>query len=170
MKIAREWATPLTIGSFGLLAITGVLMFFHLDSGLNKLAHEWLSWILLLAVGLHVAVNMLSFKRYFSAPRGRWVIGASAVLLALSFIPLRGASSQPPFVAPVKALAAAPLPLLAQVAGVEPGVMRSRLQQAGLAPASDADSVSSLVGGDTKRQVQVLARVLGPAAAPRAGG
>lgn len=36
----REWATPLTIGSFLLIAVTGVLMFFHLDSGLNKLAHE----------------------------------------------------------------------------------------------------------------------------------
>ena len=43
MKVSRDWATPVTIGSFGLMAITGLLMFFHLDSGLNKTAHEWLA-------------------------------------------------------------------------------------------------------------------------------
>ena len=32
------------MGAFTLSAVTGVLMFFHLDSGLNKAAHEWLSW------------------------------------------------------------------------------------------------------------------------------
>ena len=42
MKISREWATPLTIGAFGLMSVTGMLMFFHLDTGFNKLAHEWL--------------------------------------------------------------------------------------------------------------------------------
>jgi cytochrome b561 len=53
MKIAREWATPLTIGSFGLMATTGILMFFHLDSGLNKTAHEWLGWVMVAVVAAH---------------------------------------------------------------------------------------------------------------------
>ncbi len=44
MKISREWATPLTIGVFGLMAATGLLMFFHLDNTLQKTAHEWLGW------------------------------------------------------------------------------------------------------------------------------
>lgn len=44
MTISRNWATPLTIGSFLLMAVTGLLMFFHLDTGLNKAAHEWLGW------------------------------------------------------------------------------------------------------------------------------
>jgi cytochrome b561 len=65
----REWATPLTIGSFLVIAVTGVLMFFHLDSGLNKLAHEWLAWAMLAAVGLHAAVHFKSFSRYFTRPR-----------------------------------------------------------------------------------------------------
>lgn len=41
MSSLRKWATPLTIGSFLLMGVTGILMFFHLDIGLNKLAHEW---------------------------------------------------------------------------------------------------------------------------------
>ena len=34
MKLSREWATPLTIGAFALMAATGTAMFFHLNNGL----------------------------------------------------------------------------------------------------------------------------------------
>ena len=34
----RPWITPLVMGSFALSAVTGVLMIFHLDTGLNKTA------------------------------------------------------------------------------------------------------------------------------------
>lgn len=164
MKIAREWATPLTIGSFGLIAVTGVLMFFHLDSGLNKVVHEWLSWLLLAGVALHAVANGLAFKRYFSQPRGRLLMGAAAAVLALSFVPVGGGGAEPPFMAPVRALAAAPLPVLAQVAGVPQAQLLARLQTAGLTPQAPTDSVQSLVGPDLRRQVQVLRQVLANAA------
>ena len=48
----RPWITPVVIGAFTLSAVTGVLMFFHLDSGLNKTAHEWLSWAMVIGVVL----------------------------------------------------------------------------------------------------------------------
>jgi hypothetical protein len=35
----RKWITPLVIDSFLLSAVTGVLMFFHLDVAWNKMAH-----------------------------------------------------------------------------------------------------------------------------------
>ena len=47
MRTARQWATPITAGAALLLSVTGVLMFFHADTGLNKTAHEWLSWLFL---------------------------------------------------------------------------------------------------------------------------
>ena len=47
MAIKREWVTPIAAGGFLISAVTGVLMFFHLDTGLNKVAHEWLSWVFL---------------------------------------------------------------------------------------------------------------------------
>lgn len=162
IRISRDWATPLTAGSFVLLAVTGVLMFFHLDSGLNKLAHEWLSWVLVAAVGLHLASNWPAFRRYLVQRRGRVLIGAALVLLGLSFVPasLVGAGGgEPPFVAPARALARAPLPLLAQVAGVSAPEMQARLAAAGL-PADGDRSVAERVGPDTRRQMQVLARVL----------
>ena len=169
MRIAREWATPLTIGSFAAIAVTGVLMFFHVDSGLNKAVHEWVSWLLVIGVALHVLANVASFKRYFTQARARWLIGGGLLVLALSFAPL-GGRSEPPFVGPLKVLAAAPLPTLAQLAGVSTAQMRDRLRAAGLAPAGDADSVQSLAGPDLRRQVGVLRRVLVPGPAPTAGG
>ena len=164
MKIDRAWATPLTIGAFGLLAVTGVLMFFHLDSGLNKLAHEWLGWVLLAGVGLHLAANMLSFKRYFVQPLGRALIGVFGLLLALSFLPLGGGEgSEPPFAAPVRSLATAPAPVLAQVAGITPQAMQQRLRAAGLQPVTGQESVQALAGGDLRRQMGLLNKLLKPA-------
>lgn len=162
MRLQRDWITPLTIGSFVLLTVTGVLMFFHLDSGLNKLAHEWLSWVLVAAVAGHIVVNLPSFKRYFKAPRGRLILAASVVVLGLSFVPLGDAGGPPPFVAPIKQLAQAPVPVLAQVAGVSPQQMRERLQAAGLSVSADSDTVAALAGPDLRRQMQLLGQVLAP--------
>lgn len=171
VTINRNWATPLTIGSFLLLAVTGILMFFHLDTGLNKVVHEWLSWVLIAAVGLHIASNLFAFKRHFAQRRAQWLVGGAVLLLASSFLPLGGAGSEPPFIAPAKALGSAPLPVLAQVAGVPTAEMRARLVTAGLTVTADTDSVGELVGPETKKQIQILAKVLtGPPTTPKAGG
>lgn len=159
MKLQRDWITPITIGAFGVLAVTGVLMFFHADTGLNKAVHEWLSWLLLAAVAGHAAVNWLGFRRHLAGWRGKAALGIAAALLALSFLPLGGAG-KPPFVGPMRALADAPLPVLAQVARTTPDEIRSRLRAAGLATTGDADTVHALVGDDVGRQIRVLAAVL----------
>ena len=88
----RPWITPLVIGAFLISAVTGVLMFFHLDSGLNKAVHEWLSWAMVVGVGLHVLLNATAFKRYFTQTTGRGVMGGMALVLVLSFIPVGGRS------------------------------------------------------------------------------
>ena len=159
MKFQRDWVTPLTIGAFGLLTVTGVLMFFHLDSGLNKVAHEWLSWVLVGGVALHAAVNWAGLKRHLGGWRGRAVLGVFGLLIAASFLPLGGAD-EPPFVAPMRALADAPISVLAQVARTTPQDMRQRLQRAGLAVSDDSDTVHRLVGEDKRRQMRVLSGVM----------
>lgn len=160
MKLQRDWITPLTMGAFALLAVTGVLMFFHLDSGLNETAHQWLSWVLIGGVALHAAVNWAGVKRHLASGRGRAALGLFAVLLAASFMPL-GGKGEPPFVPPLRALADAPLPVLAQVARTTPEELRARLQRAGVTVGSDGDTVHGLVGDDTRAQIRVLSQVVG---------
>ncbi len=159
MKLQRDWVTPITMGAFGLLAVTGVLMFFHLDSGLNETAHQWLSWVLIAGVAMHAAVNWAGMKRHLAGWRARAALAVFALLLAASFLPL-GGKGEPPFVPPLRALADAPLPVLAQVAQTSPDELRARLQRAGVDVRSDADTVHALVGDDTRAQIRVLGQVL----------
>lgn len=161
----RPWITPLLIGAFLLSAVTGSLMFFHLDSGLNKLAHEWLSWLLLGAVVLHVLLNATAFQRYFGRRTARWVIGLFAVLLALSFVPLRGKRPEPAFAPVVRSLAQAPLPVLAQVAGLSEAALKQKLADAGLPPEDEHRTLQDVVGPELRAQTNALRRVL-PAPGP----
>ncbi len=91
----RKWATPLTVGSFLVMGVTGTLMFFHLDSGLNKTVHEWAGWAMLLGVGAHLAINWRAFMGYFKRPVALGVMGAGALALAISFVPLGQGSGSP---------------------------------------------------------------------------
>lgn len=159
MKMQREWVTPIAAGAFLLSAVTGVLIFFHVDSGLNKTAHEWLSWILLGAVVLHGIANWGGFKRHLGAVRGQVLMGVFALVLGLSFLGA-GEGGEPPFVPPIRALASAPLTTLAEVARVTPEQLRQRLVEEGLPPGSDQQSLSDLVGPDIHRQVHILGALL----------
>ncbi len=166
MPIDRKWITPLIAGAFLLSAATGVLIFFHLDSGANKLVHEWLSWVLLAGAGLHVTVNWKAFVKHVTGRPGMLVVGAFAVLLAVSFIPLRGKDG-PPFAAPIRALAHTPLATLAQVAQIPPQELFARLAKAGVPATSEQQTLSNLVGEDPKRQLRVLQGVFSPQANAR---
>ena len=157
----RPWVTPLVIGTFLLMAVSGALMFFHLDSGLNKVAHEWLGWAMVVAVVLHVLLNSFAFKNHLTSTKGRWVVGASVVVLALSFVPLGGSGGgKPPFMASVQALAGAPLSAVAQVAGVSTTEVHARLKAAGVPSQSDTQTIKELVGTDLGAQMRTLNQVL----------
>ncbi|TCJ16375.1 DUF4405 domain-containing protein, partial [Parasulfuritortus cantonensis] len=108
MTLSRDWVTPLAAGAFLLSAVTGVLIFFHIDTGLNKAAHEWLSWALLAGVALHVVANFNGFKRHLAGRRGQGLMGVFALVLLLSFF-APGESEEPAFAPPVRALAQAPI-------------------------------------------------------------
>ena len=156
----RPWITPLVIGSFVLIAVTGVLMFFHPDRGLNKLAHEWLSWLMLAGVGLHVLLNLPAFKRYLSQKTSLVVMGVFALALGLSFVSLPGAKKEAPYAAPIHALAQTPLPVLAQVLGKSTEALKADLTQAGWTVNSDDQTLQALVGPDLRTQVRTLNRLL----------
>lgn len=159
MNIQRNWVTPITAGAFLLTAVTGVLIFFHVDSGANKFVHEWLSWVLLGGALLHTAANFSGLKMHLRKPLGRTLIAVFVVALVLSFIPLGGGKSEPPFMAPVRALGDSSLTTLAQVAQVTPAQLRERLGKAGVQATSDDQTLSELVGPDARKQMNVLGRV-----------
>ena len=93
MKNLRKWATPLTVGSFLIMGVTGILMFFHVESGLNGFIHEWAGWAMVAGVSAHLTMNWRAFTTYFKRPLAKVIMGISAVLLAVSFMPVSGGGS-----------------------------------------------------------------------------
>jgi hypothetical protein len=156
MKFSRNWATPLTAGAFIVLAVTGLLMFFHLDRGLNHLAHEWLGWLLVFGVLCHVTANFLGFKKHITGNLGKAVIVAFLLILGLSFIQPEERKKPPGWAQPVKALAFMPLNELAIVAKMSVEEVRERLTDDGLTPVSDDQSIKDLVGHNLRQQVKAL--------------
>ena len=159
MNIQRQWVTPLTAGAFLLSAVTGVLIFFHLDSGANKFVHEWLSWGLLAAAALHTVANFNGLKAHLSSRRGQALVAIFVLALGLSFIPLGNGRSEPPFMAPIRALGGADMTTLARVAQISPDQLRARLATAGVAVSDDGQTLAQLVGNDSRRQMQALNQV-----------
>lgn len=162
MLVNRNWVTPMAAGAFLLSAVTGVLIFFHQDLGLNKLAHEWLSWLLLAAVLLHAVANFAAFKRHFSSRRGAAVMGTFALLLGLSFI-APAERQGPPFMASIRALSEAPLSTLALVARRTPEEVRAVLAAEGLQATSDAQTLGELAGPAPGKRMHLLEKVFGAA-------
>ena len=138
-------------------AVTGVLLFFHADTGLNKDVHEWLSWVFLIGAILHLALNFGPFKKYLTQRKGQVLMGFFVLLLALSFVPIEEEHHHaPPFVPPIRALAHAPLSTLAQVAQTGPEQLRNRLSHKGITVDSDQQSIHELVGDDFRAQMYIL--------------
>lgn len=163
MTIARTWATPLTIGAFLVMAVTGVLMFFHLEIGFNEHVHEWLGWALIAGVGAHVAANWLSFKRYFVTSRlARGMVGAFALVLAISFFvepPGEGRGSPP--VMAMKAVLKAPLASVAPVSGKPLETLMSDLARAGIVLPDAQASIDSVAQGDRRLEGRAMRVVFG---------
>ncbi len=135
-------------------------MFFHLDMGINKVAHEWLSWVLLIGVALHLVPNFNKLKQYLSMRNGQLMIGGFALLLILSFAPIGGDKGEQPFVQPLNALSNAPLTTLALVAETTPEELLERLSNSGIPVESKQQSVSELAGSDFRKRVRILSILL----------
>ncbi len=146
MQVSREWATPLTIGAFLLMAVTGILMFFPLDTGLNKEAHEWLGWAMVAGVLAHVVANFAGFKRYFARPASQAIVGVFALLLIGSFFIQEDEGGGNPVRKVMPAINNAPISALAPLAHRSPEDIVADLRAAGFTAASADQSIAVIVG------------------------
>ena len=162
MALQRQWVTPFVAGSFLVMGVTGILMFFHCDTGLNKTVHEWLGWAMVVAVALHVTVNFQGFKNMFRTTLGKGILSLFTVILALSFFNLGGGEGggKPPFMNSVAILSNASITELSQISHIDEKTLLTRLQQAGVNSPTAQSSVKQLVGDDVGKQMQTLNSIL----------
>ena len=160
MSRIRKWATPITMGAFLLSGVTGILMFFHLDMGLNKAAHEWLGWALVGGVGLHLLANHRAFTNYFKQTRAVAIVATFAVILGLSFAPLGGESGESSVAAVMGGLGQAQVEQVIALTGESTEAGLARLNAAGI-EAKQGQTIADLAGGDKHQQATILSTILG---------
>lgn len=159
MQISRDWATPLTIGAFILMACTGLLMFFHADTGLNKEAHEWLGWALVAGVAAHVIANWMAFSRHLKRPGALVIIGAFVLMLGASFFIQEEGEGGNPMRKASEAVLQAPLSAVAPLAHQSPDVLLAQLQQAGFKVNSTEQTLISITGPERDAQFKALSLI-----------
>lgn len=129
----RRWATPLTIGSFLLMAVSGVLMFFDVVPGYVSFAHEWFSWLFLLGTAAHIVVNVRAFEKHLRTSRGRLHVAVFTLLLVVSTFSF-GRITAPQLKWPLaNAIIDAPMSALADVTRVDAAELLAKLEDHGIA-------------------------------------
>ncbi len=132
MNKIKRLATPLTIGAFFIMTVTGILMFYHLDTGMNKFLHEWFSWAFLAAALLHaILVHKKTFIAYFEKKPARIVFAASLLVLGLSFMQI-GDEKRNPFAQTTDSVLKADLGDVGSIMGLTVADLQAGLKGRGL--------------------------------------
>lgn len=158
----RAWATPAIIGSFLVMSVTGVLLFFHLGPPLSEALHEWAGMVMVAGGVAHLWLNRRAFTVYFRRPLARAIMGAGAVVLGLTFLPLGPAAETQGPGALVAALQPATVAQLAGIAGKTPEAALADLAAAGFAAGGPEATVAE-IGGGGRGGMGVLVAALAPA-------
>ncbi|TLU86034.1 MAG: DUF4405 domain-containing protein [Chlorobium sp.] len=154
----KSWATPLAISSFIILAITGILMFFKIETGLIKPFHEWLSWAMVAGVVLHTIANWKSFTLYFSKKPALAIIGIGMVATLFSvFAPAK--PDQNPRMKMTKAIMSSKLETVAEVAGSNSTDIVSKLSQRGITVRDENMTIHEIADANRKNEMAVLAAI-----------
>src|SRR5690606_15678085 len=133
----RTWSTPLTIGSFILMSVSGVLMFFDVVPGYLSFAHEWFSWFFLVGAGGHIAVNYRPLEKHLKSNWGRANVAIFSIILVVSTYSF-GRITAPQLKWPISdALIEAPLSVLADVTRTDPADLQGKLKTHGIAATPD---------------------------------
>jgi hypothetical protein len=151
----KSWATPLATGTFIILAVTGILMFFKIEAGYSKPVHEWLSWAMVTGVMLHITANWRAFTGYFSRKPALAIIGAGVLITLLSvFLPAE--NEQNPRMKMTKALGSSKLETVAMVAGQKSESIIGKLEQKGIRVESPTMSIREIAAKNSKKEMDVL--------------
>ncbi|WVH08809.1 MAG: hypothetical protein EoVTN8_78 [Fluviibacter phosphoraccumulans EoVTN8] len=118
-KPFKAIATPLVIATSVVTVLTGILMFFDLDRGLNRLAHERISIVFAIAIVLHVWRNWPGFLRVLSNHTGKSLLVLGLLVALLSFVHIDQKSNEPAFIKAPHAILDAPLSKALPVLGLD---------------------------------------------------
>jgi hypothetical protein len=169
MSKLRAWVTPITIGSFLLIGVTGLLMFFNVRGSLIVVAHEWLSPIFVVGACMHVWLNWGAVRASLTRGRGIIIVGLFGALLAFALAPSdeaeeiareHGHGQELIGRRAAEALLQARISTVAELTGQAPDRLRDRLGRCGIRVTSDEISLVDAADQSHVSPVRALAAVL----------
>lgn len=79
----RRSLCAVVAGSFAAVAITGVLMLFHVKNGVIVTVHEWIGLLFTIAAVIHLVVHWKAFLTYLKRKDVRLALGLTIALIVL---------------------------------------------------------------------------------------
>lgn len=154
--LSKKYITTPVIAAFGIMGISGVLMFFHIkDSGIVTM-HEWIGILFVIVAVLHVVVNWKAFSSYFSKAA---TILPMLVILAVG-AGVYGVNSAGEGGNPVKKvvgkLTQVPLSDVAPALGMSTDEAIAKLKGSGIGVESELDSVATIAGLNGQKSFDLL--------------
>ncbi|ABC21338.1 DUF4405 domain-containing protein [Rhodospirillum rubrum] len=164
--VRRDLLTPVTAILFLVIAISGIMLFWHQGEHLVKDAHEWLGMGFIGVACWHLWTHRKSVAAALKRPLPRWGFAgatALAVVVVMATASTDGKQGSPK--ALIGSLMAAPLPVVAQVVGADPQVLVNALEARGWRlPSSQATAleIASLSGGSPMAVLAVAQGLVQP--------
>lgn len=116
---ARDIVTPVTIVTFIVSTVTGVMLLLHWNAGLVRFSHEWLSMVFSAVALWHLARNWKSFTGYLRRNAALAVFAAS-LAVSVVFTGMTGTTSNVSPGAVFRALSSASVESAAPAFGLTP--------------------------------------------------
>lgn len=163
MTTLRKFATPLTIASFTIVGVTGVLWYFHQVTGVAKWMHEVIGLAMVVIVALHVILNWRAFQTYFKRPLALVIVALGLVLTMGAYVwpDDQAARGGPPNMAAVGPFADETLATLAPIYNTTVEDLMARLEAAGITRATAQSTIEDLVGRTGRAQMDAFSAMAG---------
>mgnify|MGYP001029992666 CR=1 FL=1 len=156
----KKWATPLTIGAFIVSAVSGTLMFLKINFGLLRVAHEWISVLLVIGGIFHIVGNFNPFKKYFTSKAALTCISIIVLVGVLAFVvPGDSRHGRPNFTDYSVTLQNIPLTVAAEISKTDCESVASHLKSHGVNVASADQTISEIAKSNNKTADNVLSIV-----------
>ena len=130
MKLSRSFITPLITIIFLVVALSGLLMFFHIFDGYTEVVHEILGLFFVVFSVLHVILNWKALKIHF---KKRVFILSTTVVAVISILLVIQQHNSPKFdTILIERITNAPIEDVLKVLQVDSIVVVKRLEENGI--------------------------------------
>jgi hypothetical protein len=163
----RTYATPLSLISFVVVGITGIMMLFDVRGGATGDIHEWAGVAFVIALVLHLVRNGRGVKAMLSLPKSKVVVSIGAVVAAVLLLiaaPIQsGGAGHGPHGGPwmvVNKISAAPISKMAPALGMTSDQAVQRLRSAGVTIKNPEQSLAQIAREQDKELPRLIAAMM----------